>query len=148
MWICTDIFNSYDCYWHVLLRRYAQFTVIWICVFQFLYPAILTVRAWAVWNQDRRLTIILPIAYALFWIPDFAFLAIFLRSLECKYRLRVLTYFPFLCWPCSSSVTDLPYPFVGCFVTHAGHILIMCWVVVLIWDASAYQLPSITVNNI
>ncbi|KAF9474767.1 hypothetical protein BDN70DRAFT_296781 [Pholiota conissans] len=83
---------------------------------------ILTVRAWAVWNQDRRLTIFLPIAYALFWLPNFVFLTIFLRSLK---------------------FTDLPYPLVGCFVTSADHILIMCWVVVLIWDAIILGLMAV-----
>ncbi|KAF8166951.1 hypothetical protein BJ912DRAFT_913505 [Pholiota molesta] len=84
--------------------------------------AILTVRAWAVWNQDRRLTILLPIAYALFWVADFVFLAMFLRSL---------------------GFTELPYPFVGCYVTRAGHVLIMCWVVVFIWDATVLGLMMV-----
>ncbi|KAF8965957.1 hypothetical protein BDZ97DRAFT_741517 [Flammula alnicola] len=81
---------------------------------------ILTLRTWAVWDRNARLTIILPILYAICWGPDFFFLVIFLRSLK---------------------FGDQPYPeFVGCFVINANHMLILCWVVLMVWDAVIFSL--------
>lgn len=46
---------------------------------------ILTLRAWAVWGKDRRLSYALPVFFVLCWTPNFAFLGIFLNSLTCEY---------------------------------------------------------------
>lgn len=52
---------------------------------------ILTLRAWAVWNRGTGLGIILGVLFAIFFLPNFAFLAIFLRSLECEYYATAQT---------------------------------------------------------
>ncbi|KJA20128.1 hypothetical protein HYPSUDRAFT_828902 [Hypholoma sublateritium FD-334 SS-4] len=76
---------------------------------------ILTLRAWAVWNRGTRLGIILGVLFAVFFLPDFAFLALFLRSLEFD----------------NPSIPQ----FVGCLVVRVDHILTGCWMIVLVWDA-------------
>ncbi|KDR79853.1 hypothetical protein GALMADRAFT_222795 [Galerina marginata CBS 339.88] len=76
---------------------------------------ILTLRAWAVWNRTRRMAFILPILYVACWGPDAAFLSIFLHSLRFE---------------------ESPYDgFVGCFIVKANQTLILCWAVLMIWDA-------------
>ena len=45
---------------------------------------ILTLRAWAVWNRNQRLAVILPILYTCIWSSNFVFLGIFLNSVTCK----------------------------------------------------------------
>jgi hypothetical protein len=41
---------------------------------------ILTIRVWAVWGRDRRLTIGLPIFFAMCFVPCIALMVIFLKS--------------------------------------------------------------------
>jgi hypothetical protein len=41
---------------------------------------ILTIRVWAVWGRDRRLTIGLPIFFAMCFVPCIALMGIFLKS--------------------------------------------------------------------
>ena len=45
---------------------------------------ILTLRCWAVWGRDRRLTIGLPIFFILCWVPIVTIVAIFIPTLRCK----------------------------------------------------------------
>jgi len=45
---------------------------------------ILTLRTWAVWNRDKRLTIILPILYFLFWGSGFIIRGIYLSDIKGK----------------------------------------------------------------
>ncbi|KJA14982.1 hypothetical protein HYPSUDRAFT_149695, partial [Hypholoma sublateritium FD-334 SS-4] len=84
---------------------------------------ILTLRAWAVWNQGTRLAIILCALFAVFFLPEFVFLAIFLRSLQFD----------------TLSNTQ----FVGCLVIRGNHILTGCWAIVLVWDALVLGLMAV-----
>ena len=103
---------------------------------------ILTIRTWAVWNRNRRLTIILPILFVLVWGLCFIFLGKFLISLRCEY-----SYFhPTLTcgWFVLRAVGDRPYPeFKGCFVTHADKFLEGQWALLMIWNACMCKSPSI-----
>ncbi|KIM44057.1 hypothetical protein M413DRAFT_443118 [Hebeloma cylindrosporum] len=84
---------------------------------------ILTIRTWAVWNRNRRLSIILPILYALVWGSCFFFLSKFLNSLRSS---------------------DPPYPgFKGCFVTHASKDLNFLWVLLAVWNTMVLMLMLI-----
>ncbi|KDR65879.1 hypothetical protein GALMADRAFT_1217888 [Galerina marginata CBS 339.88] len=75
---------------------------------------ILTLRAWAVWNRNRRLTIILPILWVIVWSPVIGVMVPFLRSIE---------------------IGDPPYPaFPGCFVLSCGPLLAICFVMLTVWD--------------
>jgi len=77
---------------------------------------LLTLRTWAVWGRNNRLSIILPILYALFWGSGFVILGIFLNSV---------------------TFGDPPYPGLkGCFLTHANEDkdLVFIWVILILWD--------------
>lgn len=50
------------------------------------YLVILTLRTWAVWRRDRRLSYALPVFYVLCWAPNFAVMGLFLRSINCECR--------------------------------------------------------------
>jgi hypothetical protein len=43
---------------------------------------ILTIRVWAVWGQDRRLTIGLPIFFAICFLPCFVIMGFFLKDVK------------------------------------------------------------------
>jgi len=75
---------------------------------------VLTLRTWAVWKRDKRLSIILPVVYLLFWGPAFVILGIFLKSM---------------------TFGDPPYPgFKGCLLTHANKYLALLWLLLIVWD--------------
>jgi hypothetical protein len=50
---------------------------------------LLTLRTWAVWNRNRRLSIILPILYFLVWGSCFVVLSLYLNSSTCKVFLSL-----------------------------------------------------------
>ncbi|KAF8167110.1 hypothetical protein B0H34DRAFT_680288 [Crassisporium funariophilum] len=84
---------------------------------------ILTLRAWAVWKRDKRLAVILVVTYLLVWVPNLAYMTLFLRSLK---------------------FGDPPVPgFVGCFMIDGSRIVILCWIVVIVWDAFVLILMAI-----
>jgi len=75
---------------------------------------VLSLRTWAVWNRNQRLTIILPILYVLVWGSAFAVLGIYLNSVE---------------------FGDPPFSgFQGCILEHANIVIVFLWVQVMIWD--------------
>lgn len=75
---------------------------------------LLTYRTWAVWNRNQRLSIILPILYALVWGSGFVVLSIFLKSI---------------------TFGDPPYPgFKSCFLMHSNKDLVFLWALLIIWD--------------
>jgi len=47
---------------------------------------ILTLRTWAVWNRNRRLTIILPTLYTLFCASSFIIVVRWVNSMTCKWN--------------------------------------------------------------
>jgi len=75
---------------------------------------VLTLRTWAVWHRNKRLSIILPVLYILFWGPAFVILGIFLKSI---------------------TFGDPPYPgFTGCLLIHANKYLVLLWLLLIVWD--------------
>lgn len=46
---------------------------------------ILTLRTWAVWDQNPRLSIILPTLYVLLWVQSYIIVGIYVNSMKCKY---------------------------------------------------------------
>jgi len=76
---------------------------------------ILTLRTWAVWNRNRRLTVILPILYVLVWGSCLVIMSEFVNSL---------------------TFSDRPYSgFTGCFVTNAAKDLEPLWALLVVWNA-------------
>jgi hypothetical protein len=51
-----------------------------VVLIRYLPPVMLTVRTWAVWNRDRRLSIGLPIFFVLCWAPMIKIIDMFLKS--------------------------------------------------------------------
>ncbi|KAF9035628.1 hypothetical protein BJ165DRAFT_1533609 [Panaeolus papilionaceus] len=85
---------------------------------------ILTLRVWAVWRRAKWLTIMLPIGFAAFWLPNLAFIYKFSISLK---------------------FIELPWQLTGaqCFLVSADRILYLCYVNLLIWDGITLILIAI-----
>jgi len=76
---------------------------------------ILTLRRWAVWNRDQRLTIILPILYVLFWGSGFIIRGIYLSHIK---------------------FGDPPYPGIkGCFLKDVTRGMAFLWIQLIAWNA-------------
>ena len=93
---------------------------------------ILTLRAWAVWNRNRSLSIILPIIYSLCWGASLVITVRFTDFSKCKWNLHAhflwMIYFMVVGTP--------PYPgYKGCFVTSSGQYVVFPWALLLVWDA-------------
>ncbi|KAF8632903.1 hypothetical protein AX17_004749, partial [Amanita inopinata Kibby_2008] len=84
---------------------------------------ILTIRTWALWGKDWRLSIALPIFSAACFVPTLAMLHIFLDSLE------------FTPQPIRGTA--------GCFVTRADPILSYCYVLLMVYETGQYPLQRI-----
>ena len=98
----------------------------------------LMLRTWAVWNRDQCLSIIFPILYILFWGSGFAILAIFVKSITCKYLIKFPSFLIFsTLWLIYFAVLvgDPPYPgFKGCFPMSVNKYLVWVWVLLAVWD--------------
>ena len=57
--------------------------LVWGCV-KWQLPVILTLRTWAVWNRNRRLTVILPILFTLSIGLSFVIMCIYYNSIKCR----------------------------------------------------------------
>jgi len=76
---------------------------------------ILTLRTWAVWNRDRRLTIILPILYFLCWGSSFIVRTIYLTHIK---------------------FNDPVYPEIkGCFQKVVTRGMAFLWMQLIAWNA-------------
>ncbi|KDR82179.1 hypothetical protein GALMADRAFT_276742 [Galerina marginata CBS 339.88] len=104
------------------------YTIGWLMSFGFASSElILTLRAWAVWNRNKRLTMLLPIAWILVWGPVIGFQIIFLPSIK---------------------VGDPPYVgFPGCFVIKTNTALSLCFIMLMIWDTYKYN-PNSTLFDV
>ncbi|KAF5311114.1 hypothetical protein D9619_007984 [Psilocybe cf. subviscida] len=75
---------------------------------------ILTVRVWALWNRDKRMTVLLPVCYAVCIVPTFVAMYFFCESL---------------------TFGEAPYPgFRGCFPTGAKRYVVYCWALLLVYN--------------
>jgi hypothetical protein len=59
-------------------------TCVSVVLIKCLPPVMLTLRTWAVWNRDRRLSIGLPIFFVLCWAPIFKLVDMFVNSIAGK----------------------------------------------------------------
>ena len=90
---------------------------------------LLTMRTWAIWGKDHRLTIILPILWALCFGGVFTFMGFYLKSVSCEcfflaLYLAMLIFYTQSSHPleepeinqrdASTSVAVRPYSLVGC----------------------------------
>jgi hypothetical protein len=97
---------------------------------------ILTLRTWAVWDRNPRLTVILLSFYVLLWFPTYILGGVFVNSMKCKWSdsyLRLSGSFMIYL----VVVGDPPYPgFQGCFLSQSMNIryLTFLWVQLAFWD--------------
>lgn len=85
---------------------------------------LLTVRTWAVWNRNKRLSVLLSILCILNLASYFVLLALFLNSLIFS--------------------TPPHSGFRPCFLTYSlKKYLGFCWVLVIIWDTLMFMLTSV-----
>ncbi|PFH47304.1 hypothetical protein AMATHDRAFT_6910 [Amanita thiersii Skay4041] len=108
-----------------ILTRYLPFIDVPIALYHQFAPGmflssvilaevILTIRTWALWGKDWRLSVILPIFFCGCFVPVFILLNVFLNSL---------------------TFTPLPIPgTVGCFVTGANPILSVCYILLMVYE--------------
>ncbi|KDR82178.1 hypothetical protein GALMADRAFT_264430 [Galerina marginata CBS 339.88] len=96
----------------------------WLMFFGFaLSEVILTLRAWAVWNRERRLTIILVVLWVMVWGPIAAFIAHFIRSII---------------------IGPPPYAgYRGCFVYDANTSLFLCFLLLTVWNIVVFGLMAV-----
>ncbi|XP_006460424.1 hypothetical protein AGABI2DRAFT_68163, partial [Agaricus bisporus var. bisporus H97] len=81
---------------------------------------LLTIRAWAVWEKDRRLTIMLAIFFASFCVVEWVMMGLFLKPLE-----------------------PLQRPWIVCGTLHINQLLSACWVVLMVYDAAIFSLIAV-----
>ena len=93
---------------------------------------ILTLRTWAVWNRHRRLSVILPILYSLFWGLGLIIIVKATNSITCKWNFHARSGWMIYCMVDGAP----PYPgFKACFVMYASKSFFFIWVLLLVWDA-------------
>lgn len=76
---------------------------------------ILTLRTWAVWEKDKRLSYFLPILFCTVWTAGFIIMGFYLRGTQ-------------------HIASPLPQLF-GCIVLDANHILSACYILLMVYDA-------------
>jgi hypothetical protein len=99
---------------------------------------ILTIRVWAVWGQDRRLTIGLPIFFAMCFVPCIVIMGFFLQSTRCDSTLLVhcLTFSHSSLQTRIVIVIQLPH-FRQCRYS-ASWILFINWVLLMVYDLGVF----------
>ena len=100
-------------------------------------PVILTLRTWAVWNRNKRLSVILPILLSIACVSCLVILVRFDKSITCTSDLHFVLDFPGWFWLIYFTVVGAPpYPgFNGCLMTSANQDIGFLWAILLIWDA-------------
>ncbi|KDR75682.1 hypothetical protein GALMADRAFT_248296 [Galerina marginata CBS 339.88] len=88
-----------------------------------LSEALLGIRVWALWNREKRLSILLPIVFVAIWVPIYYAMYKYVDSL--KYAQE----------PFSG--------FRGCFIIEAKEYLIWAWVGLLLWNFVTLSLTLI-----
>ena len=83
--------SSLDNHWIHYVRRYAWLSPCVSC--HWYLTVILTLRTWAVWERNSRLSIILPILYVLVWFPSYVITGIFIHSLKCTESVSCLRFY-------------------------------------------------------
>jgi len=84
---------------------------------------ILSLRTWAVWNRDWRLSIGLPVLFVLCWGPIIGVIVVFVKSLAFM--------------PLTSPAH------MACLVVKGSHIVSICWTLLLVYEAAIFFLMLI-----
>ena len=84
----TDFVSSIYGHWTCCLRGQVQHFTHCVGATDWHLPLILTLRTWAVWNRNKRLSIILPILYILSWGSSIIILVQILDSFTCTSDLH------------------------------------------------------------
>ncbi|KAF9066989.1 hypothetical protein BDP27DRAFT_1267914 [Rhodocollybia butyracea] len=79
-----------------------------------LTEVVLTMRTWALWGKDIRLTVSLTIFFVGSWVPNFYIFHLFLDS---------------------QSYIASPIPQIGCVILGGQPILYLCWVILMVYEA-------------
>ncbi|KAH9479711.1 hypothetical protein JR316_0008306 [Psilocybe cubensis] len=85
---------------------------------------LLTIRVWALWNRDAALTIALPIGFVSVWVP---------ASVAGYFYIQGLIY----------PEVPLHPGFLGCVILKDNHMVIWCWLGLLIWDTICLILVAV-----
>ncbi|KDR84624.1 hypothetical protein GALMADRAFT_262781 [Galerina marginata CBS 339.88] len=95
----------------------------WLAVVGFATSeVILTLRAWAVWNRNSVLTVVLLVLSCAIWIPLAVFEGGFLSSLK---------------------LGPPPYPgFSGCFIVGANNDVFVCILLLMVWNLLVFGLMA------
>ena len=80
--------SSIDDYWDLCIREQVQPTIPVSSSIHWCLTVVLTLRTWAVWNRNWRLTIILPILYTLFCSSSVIMLVRWVNSATGKRNLH------------------------------------------------------------
>jgi len=98
---------------------------------------ILTLRTWAVWDRNQRLSVILPILYSICWISGLVISVRVVDSTTCMSDFHSLSEFWLIYFMEDGAP---PYPgFKGCFLTKASPNIVFLWVLLMVWDARKFQ---------
>jgi len=95
-------------------------------------PVILTLRTWAMWNRNQRLSVILPVLYSVCWGSALIITVRFGNSITSKWKLDARSW-----WIIQYMVVGAPpyLGFKGCFVKSVNQNILSKWVLLLVWDA-------------
>ena len=82
----ADFASSINGLWCWCIREQVQRTLPLLSHIYWCLIVILTLRTWAVWNRNQRLSIILPILYIVCWGSGLALVVRFINSTTCKWN--------------------------------------------------------------
>ena len=86
--------SSIDNHWIHGVRRYAWLSPCVSChCINWYITVLLTLRTWAAWERNLRLSIILPALYVLLWIPSYVINGIFVHSMKCIESIPYLRFY-------------------------------------------------------
>jgi FtsH-binding integral membrane protein len=110
-----------------------------------LAPVILTIRAWAVWEQDRRLTFGLPIFFVLCWAPTFVVIGLYLSSLKCERNMQGGSFSNRILINVLE-VEKMPTGLTGCLVVQSSEVLYIAWILLMVYETGAFRMDDSTIG--
>ncbi|KAF9017658.1 hypothetical protein BDP27DRAFT_1251405 [Rhodocollybia butyracea] len=96
-----------------LIYRYLMLNVRYVYTI-----VVLTIRTWAFWRNDIRMTIGLVIFFLGCWAPNLYIMHLYLQSQACK--------------------QPSPLPEIGCVILGGKSILFLCWVILMVYEAGEF----------
>ena len=102
----------------------------------------LSLRIWAVWNRKPTITVIILVAMAGCLIPASVFYNSFVKGFQCKILWKIVFSWSAINKALSDFLVPSPTPVPGvsgfgeCFYLISNKDIIMCWILLMIYDAS------------